>query len=582
MDEFARYFLKPQQGFHKRYEVLRALCVEKLGAKKVAVRFGYSIHTINAMKRDFAQAIRSGEIPQFFLSTTPGRNPRKNRDELRHHIISLRKQNYSILDIKGALDALGYQVSHDLIHRVLVEDGFARLPRRTALERRKGSVAKLTAPRSQSIDWKAELGKRYHSERGIGLLAFLPLLAKLKVYEWIEQARYPETTELSRSQSVFSFLALKLAGYERYSHDDLWAMDRSLGLFSGLNVLPKDATLSSYSYRVDRKMNRRLLRAMFKTFHQEGLLSGLVNLDFTAIPHWGDRSVLENNWSGKRRKALKSVLALLCQDPDSGICCYSDAEVNHQKKPDCVLEFLDFWKTQGKNPKCLIFDSKFTTYENLVKLDRDGVKFITLRQRSKNLLADVATLAPESSQQVSLKGTAERKYTKLKVYDSVVELPKLKHPFRQLIVTEHGREKPAFILTNQWEWETAQIISQYGRRWLVEKGISEQIDFFHLNSLSSSIVVKVDFDLTLTLTAHNLYRAMALMLEGHQWETSKTLNAKFFANGGAFEIMSDRIRVYLKKKRHLPILIEALREVGPCRIPWLENRFLQFEPWTVS
>jgi len=32
-------------------------------------------------------------------------------------------------------------------------------------------------------------------------------------------------------------------------------------------------------------------------------------------PHWGDASVLENNWSGKRGKALKSVLALLCKIP---------------------------------------------------------------------------------------------------------------------------------------------------------------------------------------------------------------------------------------------------------------------------
>ena len=581
MDELARFFLKPQQSLHKRYEVLRALCVEKLPAKEVAGRFGYSVFTVNAMKRDFTQAIGRGEIPQFFLSLTPGRNPKENREELKRQIISLRKQNHSILDIKAPLDALGYQVSHDFIHRLLVEDGFARLPRRTAFERRKGSVAKLTAPRSQPIDWKAELGQRYHSERGIGLLAFLPLMAKLKVYRWIELARYPETTELSRNQSVLSFMALKLAGYERYSHDDLWAMDRSLGLFADLNVLPKDATLSSYSYRVERQMNRRFLRAMFRTFQQEGLLSGLVNLDFSAIPHWGDQSVLENNWSGKRRKALKSVLALLCQDPDSGIFCYSDAEVRHHKQPDCVLEFVDFWKSEGKNPKCLIFDSKFTIYENLVKLDRDGVKFITLRRRSKNLLAKVATLAPENWQKVSLKGT-DRKYTKVKVHDSVVELPTVKHPFRQLTVTGHGREKPAFILTNEWQGETAALIGQYGRRWLVEKGISEQIDFFHLNSLSSSIVVKVDFDLTLSLAAHNLYRAMALMLEGHEWETSKSLSTKFFANGGAFEVMGDRIRVYLKKKRHLPILMEALKEIGPTRIPWLENRFLEFQPWTVS
>lgn len=581
MDELESFFLKPEQSLHLRYEVLRTLCVEKLPAKQVAARFGYSVHTVNAMKRDFVQAIRSGNPPEFFLSPTPGRKPKENRGELKRQIIILRKQNYSILDIKAALDALGYQVSHDFIHRVLVEDGFARLPRRTVIDRRKGSVATLTAPRSQPIAWEEEIGKTYHSERGIGLFAFLPLLAKLKVHSWIEAAGYPETTELSRTQSVLSFLALKLAGYERYSHDDLWAMDRSLGLFAGLNVLPKDATLSSYSYRVKRKMNRRFLLAMFETYQQEALFSGLVNLDFSAIPHWGDASVLENNWSGKRGKALKSVLALLCQDPDSGILCYSDAEVRSHRKAECVLEFVDFWRSEGQKPKCLIFDSRFTTYENLRKLDRDGVKFITLRRRGKNLLADAASLPSGSWQEVTLTGT-DRKHHKVKVHDSVIELAEIKHPFRQLILTGHGRDKPAFIITNEWQWDVEQIIRQYGRRWLVEKGISEQVSFFHLNSLSSSIVVKVDFDLTLSVAAHNLYRSMALMLEGHEWETSKSLNLKFFNNGGAFEVLADRIRVYLKKKRHLPIVMESLTQIGPTNIPWLEDRFLEFLPWTVS
>ena len=581
MDDLERFFLEPKQSLHRRYEVLRALCVEKLAAKEVARRFGYSIHTVNAMKRDFAQAARAGEYPPFFLATSPGRNPREDRDELRETIISLRKQNYSILDIKAALGAREHHVSHDFIHRVLVEDGFARLPRRTTLEKRRGSPVKLTAPRSQPIDWRVELGKRYHSECGIGLLAFLPLLAKLRVADWIEEARYPETAELSRTQSFLSFLALKLAGYERYSHDDLWAMDRSLGLFAGLNVLPKDATLSSYSYRVERRMNRRFLRAMARSLYKEGLLGGLVNLDFTAIPHWGDASVLENNWSGKRGKALKSVLALLCQDPDSGIFCYADAEVSHGSQPECVLEFVDFWKTGGKPLKCLIFDSRFTTYENLGKLDRDGVKFITLRRRSKKLIAAVAALAPEKWQEIRLRNS-EAKYTTVRVHDTAVELSAVKHRFRQLVMTGHGREKPAFILTNDWDLDPAHLVNQYRRRWLVEKGISEQIEFFHLNKLSSSIVVKVDFDLTLTITAHNLYRATALMLGGHEWETSKSLNAKFFANGGAFEVMDDRIRVYLKKKRHLPLLMETLAEIGPTHIPWLDNRLLLFEPWTVS
>ena len=63
---------------------------------------------------------------------------------------------------------------------------------------------------------------------GIGVLPFLPLLASLGVDRWIAEALYPGTQELTRTQSVLSFLALKLAGDTRYSQDDLWAMDRGL------------------------------------------------------------------------------------------------------------------------------------------------------------------------------------------------------------------------------------------------------------------------------------------------------------------------------------------------------------------
>ena len=63
---------------------------------------------------------------------------------------------------------------------------------------------------------------------------------------------------MSRLNSLLSFIALKLSGVRRYSHDDVWCMDRGLGFFAGLNVLPKAAWLTSYSHRVTREMNLQL------------------------------------------------------------------------------------------------------------------------------------------------------------------------------------------------------------------------------------------------------------------------------------------------------------------------------------
>ena len=64
-------------------------------------------------------------------------------------------------------------------------------------------------------------------------------------------------------------------------------------------------------------------------------------------------------------EAIKSLLALVAQDPSTGNLSYSNAEVKHRNQSDAVFDFVDFWK-QGRSvaPKMLIFDSKFTTLQD--------------------------------------------------------------------------------------------------------------------------------------------------------------------------------------------------------------------------
>jgi hypothetical protein len=75
-------------------------------------------------------------------------------------------------------------------------------------------------------------------------------------------------------------------------------------------------------------------------------------------------------------------------------------------------------------------------------------------------------------------------------------------------------------------------VRKYSRRWIVEKGISEQIDFFHLNRISSSMVIKVDFDLTMSILAHNLYRIYAGELERYEHLSDIKIYEKFINNSG--------------------------------------------------
>ena len=98
---------------------------------------------------------------------------------------------------------------------------------------------------------------------------------------------------------------------------------------------------------------------------------------------------------------------------------------------------------------------------------------------------------------------------------------------RQVFILGKGRVKPAILITNDFNIRLEELIRKYSRRWLLEKDISEQIHFFHLNRNSSGIVVKVDFDLVMTLLAHNLYRLFARDIDGYSHCVANTIFKKF-------------------------------------------------------
>jgi hypothetical protein len=367
---------------------------------------------------------------------------------------------------------------------------------------------------------------------------------------------------------------LKLSDIERYIMDDAWCMDRGMGLFAGLNVLPKTAWFSSYSSRVTRQMNLDFLRSLCLLWRKTGLLSDTANLDFTAIPYWGDDDPFENNWSGKRSKALASIQAVLAQDPESGILCYGDTTIRHESESDVVLEFLDFYHHDSavcSNLKYLVFDSKFTTYENLSKLNERSLKFITIQRRSKNLEEKIAGI-PKGRWKTIRIMRANGKGRNITVCEDVTSLQGYDGDVRQVFIAGNGRIKPAIMISNDFDIKLEALVRKYSQRWLVEKGISEQIHFFHLNRNSSGIVVKVDFDLTMTILAHNLYRLFAQDIDGYNHCEPKTLFNKFIANSGEITITDDSVIISLKKKRTMPHILEKYTEIDHVTYQWLHGK----------
>jgi hypothetical protein len=383
-----------------------------------------------------------------------------------------------------------------------------------------------------------------------------------------------QTQTLNRLCSILSFVALKLSNVKRYSYDDLWCMERGLGLFAGVNVLPKAAWFSSYSHRVTRTMNLAFLKSLHQCWHHHGWLEDSANLDFVTLPYWGNTEHLENNWSATRNKGLRSLLAVLAQDPDTGIITYGDTNIRHHNQAQVVVEFLDFYRADGKETlKYLIFDSRFTTYENLKQLNAqpNPIKFITIRRRGKRIVQNLEALPKSEWKQVQVPA-AHGKSRVLQVHEQVCFLNGYDDNIRQVAIHGNARIKPALIITNDFELPLKEIIHKYAQRWLVEQEIDEHLQFFHLNRLCSSMVIKVDFDLSMSILAHNLYRLLAADLPGFSNSTAPSLFAKFMDNGGNVHIDERCVTVTLKKKRHIPALLTALERFQGKPISWMQNR----------
>ena len=577
------YFLKHNTIAQKQYEALRAFFVDKLSAKETAEKFGYTLRAFNSLVTDFRTNLKQELLSQddpFFQVRKKGRGIKKDTDDLLKLIIEMRKKNYSVTDIKTTLDSKNYSVSERYISLMLNKQGFARLPRRSNKFKATLDRPRITAAKSMMIDFESEC----FTSRSTGILLFLPYLEKYGIIQAIAESDYPETTSIDRISSILAFQALKLNNFRRYSADDLWCMDRGLGLFAGLNVLPKVAWYSSYSHRITREMNIHFLKKLHRIWQNNGLLGDTINLDFVTVPYWGDDDHLENNWSGKRGKSLASMLCVLAQDPDSGIIDYGDFDVRHNNEHLVVLEFLDFYKKDnppGDDLKYLVFDSKFTNYQNLKKLDNNGIKFVTIRRRGKNLVEQINNIAPANWKKIRVM-TADGKGRTLKANDQNVFLKGYDDTIRQIAITGHGKIKPALIITNEFDLKLEAIIRKYSRRWLVEKTIAEQTEFFHLNNISSSMVIKVDFDLTMTILAHNLYRLFAMDLNRCSHFTDIRLYEKFISNSGEITIADDKIEVKMKKKRDLPELLTIMNQYNNINISWLGNKPIAFSGLSYS
>ncbi len=576
MKDMEQYFINPIIPAQKQYEAVRAVVIDKLSAEEVATKFNYSINTIYSLLRD----VRSEKLDLFPVSRIKGPKERRTPSHIIELVVAYRKQKLSCFEIAKRITKEGYKISERTVENIIADSNLPRLARRNNLERGLTINNELIALKATALD--IEKLEPFTIDCPVaGIFFFLPYLVESGVIDILSGCRLPESSALNAQQACLSMLLLKLIGSARLSHITAYDHEPAFGLFAGLNVLPKSTYMATYSCRTSEEMLVNLqskIVSRFRAIYPEFYQSEFINLDFHSIPHFGDEDSMEKVWCGARGKAMKGANTLLAQDSKSNVVLYTNADVLRKNEAKAIQQFIEYWKAiKGSIEETLVFDCKLTTYKVLDEISND-VKFITLRKRNKNLLAETLQIPDEKWKKIKL-DIPKRKHKICSVFEDVIKLPKCNAKCRQIIIKDHGRAEPTFMITNNHDLPLKEVLLVYAKRWHIENKISEMVSFFNLNALSSPLMIRIHFDILWTVVADTLYQRFSQDLPRFERSRANTTFRKFVDMPGKIHFDGNKFTVKIRKRATTPILLGVEKLKKEISIPWLNDKKMFIE-WT--
>ncbi len=573
--DLKNFFDEPVSRRQRQYEVVRAFIKEGLPVGVVAKKFGYKASTVYSLIRD----ARAGKL-NLFPDVKKGPSQRRTVSSVQDKIVHFRKHKMSSPEIKESLGAEGIYVSISTIERILKDLGFGKLKRRTYKELGITGKNKIIPERSEHLDFTKL--KPFAIDCPVaGVFFFLPYIIESGIVDIVKKCKLPESSDIGSIQACLSMLLLKLIGNERLSYMDSYDQEPGLGIFAGLNVLPKSTYMGTYSCRTSEEILlgfQKELIGHFRRIYPQFYGSDFINLDFHSIPHFGDESEMENVWCGSRGKAMKAANTIFAQDGQSNAILYTRADILRKEEALEIKRFVSYWeKIKGNIDETLVFDCKFTNYHILDELAED-IKFITLRRRNQRLIDTTLKIPKKDWEKIRL-SIPKRKYRNVSVYENEIILTGCKRTLRQIIVKDHGRQKPTYIITNNKELSLDGVLEVYAKRWHIENKLAELVSFFNLNALSSPLMIRIHFDILWTIIADTLYHRFAQDLRRFEKSLAPTIFKKFINMQGRVVYDGKGFAVKIRKRAHTPILLGVDKLKNPFSVPWLNNLTVEIV-WT--
>jgi hypothetical protein len=151
-----------------------------------------------------------------------------------------------------------------------------------------------------------------------------------------------------------------------------------------------------------------------------------------------------------------------------------------------------------------------------------------------------------------------------------------KRTFCQFFIKDLGHDEPTILVTNDRRSSACQLITRYAKRMLIENALADAVRFFHIDALSSSVDLKVDFDMVLLVLASGLYRLMANRMRGYQDAQARQIFRDLIDMPADISISQRKVTVRFHRRAHLPIVLASDLCKKSVAVPWWKGFQLRF------
>jgi len=175
-------------------------------------------------------------------------------------------------------------------------------------------------------------------------------------------------------------------------------------------------------------------------------------------------------------------------------------------------------------------------------------------------------LLPRSAWRTIELDVPTRKFKTPRVFEQKVALAG--RTFRQLFIQDLGHDEPTILLTNQLRLSSKKLITRYAQRMLIENALSDAVRFFHMDALSSTVGLKIDFDMVLLVLASGIYRILAKTMRGYSDAQARQIFRDLVDVPADVTITDREVQVSFHRRSHLPILLSSGLFDKPVTVPW--------------